>query len=62
MRSLLLLAAHGPQGEFGTRDIVGLVFIGAAIIGIWLGFLYMQGETDRTTKRSDEVKRPGGQP
>ena len=51
MRSLLLLAAEPAVGSaFGARDIAGLVFIGVAIILIWVGFLHMQGITEREGK------------
>jgi hypothetical protein len=42
-------AAVDPYA-FGTRDLVGLIFIGVAIVVIWLWFLHLQGLTERPAK------------
>ena len=35
---------------FGARDIAGLVFVGVAIVVIWLWFLHLQGISEREPK------------
>ena len=58
MHSLLLAAEAVDPYAFGTRDIVGLVFIGVAVLAIWLGFLHLQGLTEREVKVKPEEPKP----
>lgn len=46
-RMPLVLAEAVDPYAFGTRDIVGLVFVGVSIVAIWLLFLHLQGLTER---------------
>jgi hypothetical protein len=57
--SLLLLAADAVDPyAFGNRDIAGLIFVGVAIVAIWLGFLHLQGLTEREVKVKPEDPKP----
>lgn len=54
----LLLADPALGSTFGTRDIAGLIFIGVAIALIWVGFLHMQGLTEREIKEKPPIDPP----
>ncbi len=59
---LLLLASDADAAyAFGARDIAGLVFIGVAILAIWLGFLHLQGLSEKEAKTAPvEPPEPPG--
>lgn len=60
--ALLPAAAPAIGGTFGSRDIAGLLFIGVAIALIWVGFLHMQGLTERTVKEDKPPVDPPAPP
>lgn len=62
MGAWLLLGEKAAQGEVRARDIGGLVFIGVAILAIWLGFLHMQGLMDRSVNKVPVEPPPGKSP
>lgn len=53
---MLTTAAATDPYAFGNRDIAGLVFIGVAILAIWLVFLHLQGLSER--KAAEKSKPP----
>ncbi|MBS1153465.1 MAG: hypothetical protein H6Q89_5163 [Myxococcaceae bacterium] len=56
LTAIALIAEPAIGSSFGARDIAGLIFIGVAILAIWVAFRRLLIE------RGDDGKPPAGPP